>query len=108
MDWAARRISFDYERQTMSEVIQFPAQIIKVQTMQDGAIRLTLDLPETQIETARLLMECRARGGLLEIAAVAIDQVVTVKQQENNAISKRPNGKSAWQTEERPGADIPA
>jgi hypothetical protein len=92
----------------VTETIQFPAQIVKVQTMQDGAIRLTLDLPETQIESARLLMESKMRGGLLEVAAVSIEQVVTVKQKENNAIQTRTIGKSEWKTEERPGADIPA
>jgi hypothetical protein len=79
----------------MTDVVRFPAQVIKVQTMQDGAIRLTLDLPEAQIESARMLMECKSRGGLLEIAAVPIDTVVTVKQKENsNAIQTR----SEWQS----------
>ena len=95
----------------MTEVIHFPAQIIKIQTMQDGAIRLTMDMPETQIEVAKLLMECKMRGGLLEIAAVAIEQVInTVVKQEsiNNDIQTRNERKSTWQAEERPGADLPA
>ena len=97
----------------MTEVIHFPAQLIKVQTMVDGAIRLTMDMPETQIETAKLLMECKLRGGLLEIAAVAIDQVINnmKNKQDSNGKSKleaRNERKSEWKTEERPGADIPA
>lgn len=90
------------------DIIHFPAQIIKLQTMVDGAIRLTLDLPETQIETTKLLMECKIRGGLLEIAAVPVEQVVSVKQKENNAIQTRPERKSEWQTEEGTCPNLPA
>jgi hypothetical protein len=56
------------------EAIQFPAEIIKVQTMVDGAIRLTLDLPANEIQTAAKLMEAKQRGATLEIAALAIKQ----------------------------------
>jgi hypothetical protein len=92
----------------MTEIIHFPAQIYKIQTTVDGAIRLTLDMPETQIDSARLLMECKMRGGLLEIAAVPIDQVITEKQKGNNAIQTRSEWKSEGTTQERPGANIPA
>lgn len=54
--------------------IAFPAEIIKVQTMVDGAIRLTLDLPADQIQTAAKLMEAKQRGAILEVAAVAVKQ----------------------------------
>lgn len=54
------------------EAIEFPAEIIKVQTMTDGGIRLTLDLPADQIQTAAKLMEAKQRGAYLQIAAVAI------------------------------------
>ena len=57
-----------------SEVIQFPAEIIKVQTMVDGALRLTLDLPADKIDIAAKLMEAKQRGAILEIAAVAVVQ----------------------------------
>lgn len=57
----------------MTEAITFPAQVYKVQTLVDGGLRLTLDLPETAIDAVSKLMECRRHGGLLEVAAVAID-----------------------------------
>ena len=95
-------------RMSETDIIHFPAQIYKLQTTVDGAIRLTLDMPETQIDSARLLMECKSRGGLLSIAAIPIEQVVTVKQKDSNAIQTRTERKSEWQTEERPGADPPA
>ena len=96
---------------TEPEIIHFPAQIIKIQTMVDGAIRLTFDMPETQIEVARLLMESKMRGGLLEIAAIPIEQVINPVKQEPNRNAKI-SARSEWQPprtpEERPGADIPA
>jgi hypothetical protein len=54
------------------QAIQFPAEIIKIQTMVDGAIRLTLDLPANNIATAALLMEAKQRSAFLQIAALAI------------------------------------
>ena len=59
---------------TKEAAIIFPAEIIKVQTMVDGAIRLTLDLPADQIQIAAKLMEAKQRGATLEIAAVAVKQ----------------------------------
>lgn len=61
---------------TDEPAIVFPAEIIKVQTMVDGAIRLTLDLPADQIQNAAKLMEANQRGAILEIAAVAIDKEI--------------------------------
>jgi hypothetical protein len=55
--------------------IRFQAQIIKIQTTTEGAIRLTLDMAETAIDTAGKLMQVRAKGGLLELAALPIDPV---------------------------------
>ena len=42
--------------------IRFPAQIVKVQTLADGGIRLTADLPEGYVLSAARLMECKQRG----------------------------------------------
>jgi hypothetical protein len=39
--------------------IQFQAVVYKVQTLIDGGIRLTLDLPESAIPQAAMLMECK-------------------------------------------------
>ena len=46
----------------MSDPITFPAQIVKVQTLADGGLRITLDLPETAILAAAHLMECKRQG----------------------------------------------
>ena len=58
----------------MTTAIEFPAEIIKVQTMTDGAIRLTLDLPADKVQIAAKLMEAKQLGAVLEIAAVAVKQ----------------------------------
>lgn len=39
--------------------IEFIASVYKVQTLVDGGLRLTLDLPETAIPQAAMLMECK-------------------------------------------------
>ena len=40
-------------------VIEFVCAVYKVQTLADGGIRLTLDLPESAIPQAAMLMECK-------------------------------------------------
>ncbi len=42
--------------------IRFDAAVFKVQTLVDGGIRVTLDLPETAIAQAAMLMECKRAG----------------------------------------------
>ena len=54
-------------------VIRFQAEVSKVSTLADGGIRVTLDLPETAIETAKKLMEARQAGAILQVAAVPVD-----------------------------------
>lgn len=46
----------------MAEPITFPAQVARIQTMADGGLRVTLDLPETAILAAAQLMECKRLG----------------------------------------------
>jgi hypothetical protein len=58
---------------TKDPVIKFQAEVSKVSTLADGGIRITLDLPETAIDTAKKLMEARQAGALLEIAAVPVN-----------------------------------
>ena len=75
------------------EAIEFPAEIIKVQTMADGAIRLTLDLQAGELEAATKLMEARQRGAVLEVAAVPVLQI---ESGENGKVSKRTKRESQW------------
>jgi len=52
------------------ELIEFTAQIIKVQQLQnDLAVRITLDLPESCIMQMAQLAECKRAGALLQVKA---------------------------------------
>jgi hypothetical protein len=46
----------------MTSEIKFPAEVQKVQTLADGGIRVTLDLPETEIPAMAMLAECKRQG----------------------------------------------
>ena len=52
-------------------VIAFPATVEKVQTLVDGGIRITLDLPEDAIEQAAALMACKREGIPLKVEVKA-------------------------------------
>ena len=54
--------------------IRFSAQVVKVQTTADYGIRVTLEMEEGNTDTAKLLMDIRRNGGMLEIAAVPVDK----------------------------------
>ncbi len=52
-------------------VIAFPATVEKVQTLVDGGIRITLDLPEDAIAQAAALMACKREGIPLRVEVKA-------------------------------------
>lgn len=58
----------------MSSTIKFPAIVFKVQTLVDGGLRITLDLPENEIGKAAMLMECKRQGIPLIFSAAADEQ----------------------------------
>ena len=64
----------DEEMSKNDGVIRFQAEVAKVSTLADGGIRVTLDLSESAIETAKKLMQVRLAGAILEIAAVPVDE----------------------------------
>ena len=51
-------------------MITFTASVYKVQTLVDGAVRVTLDLPETAIPQMAMLAECQREGIVLLFEAV--------------------------------------
>ena len=73
-----RRTPRDYEvtgnmaKKTEKEPIEFNAQVIKVASMADNGIRLTLDLPETATLQMALLHEIMRAGVVLSIKAAPI------------------------------------
>ena len=50
-----------------NEQIEFQAEVIRVQTMESGAIRVTFDLPEHSIMQMAQLAECKRWGAVLTV-----------------------------------------
>lgn len=51
----------------MAESVTFMAQVARVQTLADGGLRITLDLPESAIEQAACLMAFKRFGVVGEV-----------------------------------------
>ena len=82
----------------MSEfAIEFGASVEKVQTLTDGGIRVTLDLPESAIPQSALLMQCKR-----DSIALAVSCKTTGN---NNVIRKGQVRKSQRKAAEESGMD---
>lgn len=81
--------------------IAFVASVYKIQTLVDGGIRLTLDLPETAITQAALLMECQRQALGLNVNCLTIKN----KSKKSHDVGKGKQRKSKWQTQEESGLD---
>ena len=57
-----------------SEKIEFQAEVIRVQTMESGAIRVVLDLSEDSIMQMAQLAECKRWGAVLNVEATPESQ----------------------------------
>ena len=53
----------------MADKIVFLAEVIKVETMTDGSVRVKFGLPETAIAQMAMLAECQRQGIPLQIEA---------------------------------------
>ena len=51
----------------MADPITFQATVAKVQTLADGGLRVTLDLPESAIMAAAELMACKREEAVLKV-----------------------------------------
>ena len=49
------------------EKVEFKAEVIRVQTMADGAIRVVLDMSEDSIMQMAQLAECKRWGAVLDV-----------------------------------------
>ena len=58
----------------MSEAIIFPATVYKVTNLVDHGLRVYLDLPESYIMQAAMLMECQRMGVVLDVTATPMVQ----------------------------------
>lgn len=87
------------------DVIRFQAVVAKAQTLVDGGLRITLDLPETAIEIVAKLMQVKREGAVLEIAAVPVLQKGT---EDDGKVCEGSKRQSEWATAEESGANQPA
>ena len=69
--------------------IHFAAQVIKVQTLTDGGIRITIDISATDADTAAAMMKAKATNSLVDCAALFVKpQPVNVRQDEPKRTSR--------------------
>jgi hypothetical protein len=57
----------------MKNKIVFPAEVVRVQTMADGSVRVVLGLPETCIDQMAELAVCQRDGIYLQVECVKHD-----------------------------------
>lgn len=57
-----------------AESMTFPANVYKVQTLSDGGIRVTLDMPETEIMALAWLAQCQVQGVVLSLCCTPLEQ----------------------------------
>jgi hypothetical protein len=77
------------------ESVIFSAQVYKVQTLVDGGVRVTLDLPETAVMQMAQLAECQRFGVALSIVAMPIEENDLINKGNRNA-TKGQNKQSQW------------
>jgi len=61
---------------TSNKPIHFTGQVIKVQTLTDGGIRITIDISATETDAAAAMMKAKATHSLMECAALFVKQKV--------------------------------
>ena len=57
--------------------ITFQAAVYKVQTLTDGGVRISLDLPETAIPQMAMLAECQRAGIYLDVTCTEYSPLVS-------------------------------
>jgi len=73
----------------MTDPIKFQATIAKVQTLADGGIRVTLDLPETAIFAAAQLMTVRQQIAVVSAELTPeVPEISTISDDETKKDSK--------------------
>ena len=69
--------------------ITFQAAVYKVQTLTDGGVRISLDLPETAIPQMAMLAECQRAGIYLDVVCTEYSPFSRTDNGENNDRTKR-------------------
>lgn len=58
----------------MGQPIEFSAELVRAATMKDGGVRLTLDLPETELAAAVLLLALVVKKPLVRVIVEGQEQ----------------------------------
>jgi len=82
----------------MTEAITFPAQVVKVQTLADSGLRLTLDLPESEIVAFAWLAQCKRDGVTLDVTCDPSEKQIRTDVE---SVETWTIGESERQTKER-------
>jgi hypothetical protein len=84
------------------DALTFDATVAKVQTLVDNGIRITLDLPETAIEAAAVLMALKRQGRALKVAVTLA--ACKTDDNRNATIQERSKRQSQWTPAQEQGA----
>ena len=76
----------------MDSTVTFPAVVQKVQTLADGGLRVTFDLPEAAILAAAELMAVRQAGCTVDVTVVPNMK----NKQDHNSESEGKSKLEAW------------
>jgi hypothetical protein len=69
--------------------IEFTAVVNKVQTLTDGGIRVTLDLPENAIMQMAQLAECKGWGAALNVVCTPEEKERSAEENERTTDKSR-------------------
>jgi hypothetical protein len=73
----------------MTDPITFYAEVIRISTMESGAIRVVFDLPENAIMQAAQLMECKRQGAVMDVVADPRAEIIDDEQTEKTEKSRK-------------------
>jgi len=74
------------------DVTKFDATVYKVQTLSDGGLRVTLDLPESAIAQAAALMECKRNEIALKVSVEVSQSNTNGESKTNKRTARKPFG----------------
>jgi hypothetical protein len=90
----------------VTESATFTAQVARVQTLADGGLRVTLDLPEHEIEAAAMLMAFKVYGKVGRVTYAPVDEPEKQVEtgDETGGVEKGPKRKSKWKAPQKQNA----
>ena len=88
------------------DALTFDAIVAKVQTLADNGIRVTLDLPETAIEAAAVLMALKRNEQALKVSVkIAQPKKQVTTDEQTRSLAERPKRQSQWTPAQQQGVN---